>query len=277
MNGKFVLRFTIMFALVSFSLAADDIDLRRTPYAAIGNADQTGYYDTNGGLHPAFGVVVGGYLDPWPAPPVSGSKAVSATDLGILSFDPLGNPLTYTTPDLENALGLLTADLNGLLADPTTGVANGSAIYWTDVDADAGDTVNFTWDFVANDNFPFNDFAFFSVSGPAKQVVLLSDILTVGDFGSSGATALTYQFLATGSYTVGLGSVNVGPYSYATDGINMDRFNFDPLDAGWLENQGPLGVDSALLTDVVPEPASWSLMAAALLLLAGRARRRKAN
>ena len=146
-------------------------------------------------------------------------------------------------------LGITMEQLNAF--DTTIGIANGSALYY-DVEVQAGDFLSVWVNFVANDYWPYDDFAFFSASSealdtPDIQVLGRVDAVKdmgVGDMGTSGYYNLTYNFTADGLYTLGFGVVNAGP-------APLD-FDVDPT---------PLMSDSALLLDQnnAPEPSTWIL------------------
>ena len=55
---------------------------------------------------------------------------------------------------------------------------------------------------------PFNDFAFYSLVPTSAN--LLSNVATVGNYGSSGLQSLSYQISTTGNYTLGFGVFNSG-------------------------------------------------------------------
>jgi hypothetical protein len=204
------------------------------------------------------GVVQGtytGYYDDF-APPV---YAATQTVVGG-NLDASG---AVTVATLEAGLGLSLGRIGGL--DPTLGVTNGSAVYY-DISAAEGDTLCIALNFVANDAWPFDDFAFFSASLEDDEFSYLEmlgriDVMQsggVGDFGSSGYHTFNYTFTADGTYRLGFGVANA---------VNLDLGTID--DAGIS--------DSALLLAPAPEPSSWLLAGSAILAVALLRRRRTAK
>lgn len=296
MTGKNVIRFAALALLFSLTLPAASINIfSMTPSATISKGDWLSaatVYNTDAGR--AVGgvnynpwntsgtmITVGGVLEGGTT--VSG--AVSATNLGInnvANWLANGNTCvgalagTCTDPTLETALGILTSDLNALLADPTIGVANGSAIAWTITPQATGDDITLVYDFVANDSADpldpsanFNDIGFFSaVSATHTYVKLLGSVQSATDFADTGWTGFQYLFPSTETYTVAFGVVNVGPYSYPV--LTPTTFNLDATNIDYVapDNTYPYLSDSALLLDPAPEPGTWLLAGAGLLLTA---------
>jgi len=163
---------------------------------------------------------------------ISAGGSVALTEGGTLTLNPNGT-LIYTP--VANASGPVAfaytvADGNGGTASASTtinvaGVADapvlavgsstvlnptvGSAIQTT-VTLAAGDTVSFTWDFVAHDYMPFNDFAFATVNGAAY---MLGSVQVVGDYGTTGWQTFTFTATEAGSYSFGVGVSNVNDSS----------------------------------------------------------------
>ena len=220
--------FTIALLLMAFSftLQAGVIDIYGKAWTGIGDAAVQGTYTgfTNQEYTSLPGAltqtVVGGNLED-----VTPSLAVPVDGVG----------------GLEDQLRLATGQLSGL------GAVNGSAIYYSNVSVREGDILCIAINFVANDDIPFDDFAFFSASsGSGDDRFSIVEMLAridesqpggVGGFASSGYHTFSYKFAEEGSYTLGFGVVNVG------DGTG----------------------DSALLLDSAPEPSSWLLAGSAIL------------
>jgi len=160
-----------------------------------------------------------------------------------------GGSLSAST--LEATLGLLPGVLSSVGNGPVT---EGSAIYRT-VTVSAGDEVQFAWNFMSNELDQlavYNDFAFFSVSPfTANELVDKNNgvfpISAVGYLGATGWNRYSYTFGASGTYTIGIGVVDVQDNAF----------------------------DSALLVDQVPEPGTLLLVGSGITALALR-RRRKA-
>ena len=135
---------------------------------------------------------------------------------------------------------------------------NGSALYYSNIFAEAGDILCIAVNFVANDNLPYDDFAFFSAvsnsdDGPISYIEMLGRIDDsqsggVGDFWSSGYHTFNYTFTADGLYTLGFGVVNA---------VQVEVLPIDDPSAAQS--------DSALLLDTAPEPSSWLLAGSAIL------------
>jgi hypothetical protein len=222
----------LSFAACSFTLQADEVSLYGPWAGAAGNAAAGQGAYTNGDDT----VTV--------LPPYSPAQIL----VGGADGDPQFTSAAITPEGLLAPLGITTAQLNALDAGVTIG--NGSAIYYH-VEAGAGDTLSINADFVANDYFPYDDFAFFSAFNSTlgtADVEMLGSIdagypLGGGDMGSTGYYDFTYTFAAGGDYTLGFGVVNAGPAG-------------DPGNAQF---------DSALLLDPAPEPSTWLLAGSAIL------------
>jgi hypothetical protein len=158
----------------------------------------------------------------------------------------------------EAFLGLPNGALNPLSTDQVTG---GSALKRT-IDATAGETIAFDYNFIGNDSVPFNDFSFFSIvpEGQTGSAHLLTNVAMTGDNTSSGWLTQMFTFATAGTYDLGIGVFN------ARDNL----------------------FDSSLLVDnlrvvsappsVVPEPgtvATGGIMTGSLALGIVRGRRRK--
>jgi hypothetical protein len=150
------------------------------------------------------------------------------------NFNPIigGNavPVTFISgfPSLEEFLGLSTfLGDNSLDSIATANPIEGSAIKQT-FTAEAGQTFLFSWNFLTNESvaqaavddftYPdFNDFAFVSIqSDSSNQLFSLAD--TVSNFINSSTNfssetefnQFSYTIPTTGTYTVGIGVVDVG-------------------------------------------------------------------
>ena len=148
---------------------------------------------------------------------------------------------TVATPSVESALGLTAGTLAGVNGgDPF----QGSYIY-QDITVSAGDEVFFDWNFLTNEGTPsiFNDFGFFSVSGPETVAMLLGD--TISPMSSSSSAAFSDE---TGFFT--------GSYMFSTGGTY--RIGFGVMDEGDFMTDSGLLVDNVRLS-AVPEPASMAI------------------
>jgi hypothetical protein len=192
------------------------------PWTAIGDGFVTGSF---GGQSPLSGSFMAGAT--------SGSGSVSAATL-------------------ETTLGLGAGQLS-LVGNGTA--TEGSAIYRT-ITVAAGDEIQFSWNFLTDEldqDAVFNDFAFFSVNFVTPIVNEIVDknsglfpLPAIGFDGATGWHQYSYVFGVGGTYTIGIGVMDVTDF----------------------------GVDSAILVDQVPEPGTLLLLGSGLTGLALRRRRR---
>ena len=101
----------------------------------------------------------------------------------------------------------------------------------------AGGTITGYAGFLSNDYAPFNDDAYVSVNGISLQTW---DVDSVGDYAASGWIPFTFIATTAGVYTLELGVVNRSDDSHSSQAV----------------------IDGVQVSGaVVPEPASWALMA----------------
>jgi hypothetical protein len=105
--------------------------------------------------------------------------------------------------------------------------------------------VSFTWDFVAHDYMPYNDFAFASVNGAAY---MLGSVQVVGDYGTTGWKTFTFTATEAGDYDFGVGVSNVNDSSLNShllvDNLQVNGTtvsSFESGFAGW-STLGSVGV-----------------------------------
>ena len=120
---------------------------------------------------------------------------------------------------IESFLGLASGTLATIGGAPTNGSAIKQSFF-----ANAGTVVSFDWLFQANDYLPYNDFAFYSIAPVGAN--LLSNVATVGDYGSSGQQSLSFTIGTTGAYTLGFGVFN------ALDNVNSSTLSIDNVSTG---------------------------------------------
>ena len=153
---------------------------------------------------------------------------------------------TGSTPvtGLESFLGLSAGTLSGLGNGP---VIDGSAIRQT-LSLAAGDQIAFDADFLTNESpgpsNRLNDFGFFSMSGPGTSIATtLASVTSPGLSSAPSSTGVAFQsryssFFAPlvvttpGTYTIGFGVVDVGPFVGQTSGLLLDNVNVVPEPAG---------------------------------------------
>lgn len=149
-----------------------------------------------------------------------------------------------SSSDLETFLGLPSGSLNGLGNGETF---QGSAIQQA-FTANAGQVLNFDWNFLTNEGTPspfFNDFSFVTIGSLSKladtsATFSLSPTRLYADTNKrfeseTGFKTFSYTVPTTGTYTLGIGVTNVGDV-YGVSGLLVDKV--------------------ALSTTSVPEPNS---------------------
>ena len=133
-------------------------------------------------------------------------------------------------------------------SSPNTATLSGTA----SITGHVSNLTSFTWLFKAEDYAPYNDYAYYSTPGSGST--LLSNVLTVGDYGSSGTNVFNFLTPYTGSITFGV--------SNDLDQALNSRLTVSNL----------IGT-----TGAVPEPATWALMILGFGAVAGAMRQRRAK
>ncbi|MBH8562550.1 hypothetical protein I8748_10235 [Nostoc sp. CENA67] len=139
---------------------------------------------------------------------------------------------TFNDSILEKFLALEDESLNSLGKGQVT---QGSAIQQT-FTAKAGDILSFDWDFLTNEVLPpitFSDFSFVSISSQDNSVSSLLALADVTDttsefsltdfFQETGFKTFSFKLPTTGTYTLGLGVLDVGD-SDIDSGLLIDNF-----------------------------------------------------
>ena len=143
--------------------------------------------------------------------------------LGPTSITSGGNPAaqlgvggTQSTSSIESFLGLTPGSLAGLssknnaLFNGANSFFGGSAIKQS-FTANAGDVVSFAYNFTTQDYLPFNDFAFTTLSSSIEGLASVKLVGNVeGNTTSTGPKTYSWVAPTTGTYTLGLGVINVG-------------------------------------------------------------------
>lgn len=210
-----------------------------------------------------FTNVVGSYIDAY------GTTHDALPDRGILQVSG-NNPMDSAVSSGDVAAGLIEAfaglnagSLQGLLDPapiPTFLVDTGSAVKFSNWYARPSDTFAFLMNFVSNDYFPFDDFSFFAFGAhgaTADQYDIIDRISVVGDLGSTGwyKYTLPVTISSAGYYDITLGAMNA---------------HIDPDDSS-------ASLNSALLLEAAPEPATYAFVGSALLVAALLKRRGRAQ
>lgn len=146
------------------------------------------------------------------------STSVTTYDSVVWSIGAAGTTMGHLTSNgssignIESVLGLTSGTLNAFNTNPNGGsLTNGSALYKT-FTANAGDSVSFSWDYVATDYIPFNDPAFALLIGANSSVSVLASIhgagQAVGTSGHSGWQTFSASFATAGTYTLAFVTTN---------------------------------------------------------------------
>jgi hypothetical protein len=162
---------------------------------------------------------------------------------------------------IESTLGIAPGTLDALNTNPDSGtLTNGSALYQS-FSGNAGDTLSFSWDYVATDYIPYNDPSFALLIGPSNSVSVLASIhglgLPVGTSGHSGWQSYSATLGSSGNYTLAFVTTN------DKDEI-LDSHLFIDNVAGSCNPTCPPPVNK------VPEPGTLAIFGLGLAMLAVR-------
>ena len=145
---------------------------------------------------------------------------------------------TWTATGGVSASGSSATMISYGTSTSSFGGTNGSLLSKT-FNLVAGDKISFDWLFKAGDYLPYNDFALFSLNDTKFK---LSDVATVGNYGSSGLQSFSYTATNTGAATL---SFLVSNYSDTNQNSTLQVSNVNIA--------------------AVPEPETYALMATGLL------------
>ncbi len=148
----------------------------------------------------------------------TGSTTVTTYDSVVWSIGAAGTTMAHlessgsSIGSIEAILGLSAGTLNALNTNPDGGsLTNGSALY-NSFSANIGDTIAFSWDYVATDYIPFNDPAYALLIGPNSSTSVLASIhglgQAVGTSGHSGWQSFNSTFSVAGNYTLAFITTN---------------------------------------------------------------------
>jgi Ca2+-binding RTX toxin-like protein len=111
---------------------------------------------------------------------------------------------------LENFLGLNTGAIDSL---GNVNATEGSALQLNPITVSAGSVLSFDWNFLTNESTPsfFNDFSFVSItSGPLSKLADTNSTFVLSPFfKETGYQTFEYKFTTAGTYSVGLGVVDL--------------------------------------------------------------------
>jgi hypothetical protein len=149
----------------------------------------------------------------------TGNATIQTSSFGVAPTDGTQQALlssggnTVSDSSLEAFLGLSSGSLDGLGNGNAT---QGSAIRQT-FTANAGEVINFNWNFLTDEFTPtfFNDFSFVAIT-PVAGAIELADTnssfvsaLGTGFFEQTGYQSFSFTIPTSGTYVLGLGVVDV--------------------------------------------------------------------
>ena len=159
----------------------------------------------------------------WTINPYSGNYMASLQPTGSTTYNTMASNFGLSVSDKSSIQSFLVAKAAGGQTTPT----NASYMYYTGLNLTAGTKFTLAWNFVATDYTPWNDTSLTSlvattggatpkINGYVQNYSVLGAInpgagnWSVGSYGSSGWQVASYEVLADGTYTLGIGDFNLG-------------------------------------------------------------------
>ena len=135
----------------------------------------------------------------------SGDKWKMSSGSGSISQSALESNLQLESGVLDTTLECISSDDTKSASDATNG--SGIVAY---ADAEAGDTLSFSYTFSTNDYSPYNDFSFLGINGATKNVAAVGlEVNSYGNITSTYEYTLTDDDIVDGQETsISLGVVN---------------------------------------------------------------------
>lgn len=172
--------------------------------------------------------------------------------------------LTASRYPLSDFVSQMSIDTDTLSASNGGVAPVPGALIWQSAVVTAGDTLEFRWNFVSEDELPYDDWAFYGVQfeSNATQLTRIASVATVGPLPEvgpviSGWTTHRVTLPQSGTYTIYFGVVNALIYSSSPD-LWIDNVSIE-------SDTGP--------GSEVPEPATFVLLAPLAIALILRQRR----
>jgi len=159
----------------------------------------------------------------WSINPYSGNYMAALQPTGSTMYNTMASNFGLSVSDKASIQSFLVAKAAGGQTTPT----NASYMYYSGLNLTAGTKFTLAWNFVATDYTPWNDTSLTSlvatsggatpkINGYVQNYSVLGAINTgagnwsVGSYGSSGWQVASYEVLADGTYTLGIGDFNLG-------------------------------------------------------------------
>lgn len=159
----------------------------------------------------------------WNITPYNGNYMASLQPTGSTMYTAMANSFGLSASDQTAIQSFLVAHAGGGQTSPT----NASYMYYSGLNLTAGTKFTLAWNFVATDYTPWNDTSITSlvatsggatakINGYTQNYSVLGAInpgagnWSTGSYGSTGWQIASYEVLADGTYTLGIGDFNLG-------------------------------------------------------------------